>query len=183
MRKLGEIDVGGKRVVAAFVGWDGAAAPFEIHPTLEAGAYAAAEVDPPEFDERAEGRVLGLFSGGSLAYEALTILGADAEIHDLGEEEYTQGRPHPMVDLEVRKQMLREADADVHPARRRARPRLASRPRGRARAGAGEARRAGDRARVRDADDPQDARRQEATLREAGVIVAPTNAAAARAVA
>ena len=33
------------------------------------------------------------------------------------------------------------------------------------------------------AADPQDARRQEATLREAGVIVAPTNAAAARAVA
>ena len=29
-------------------------------------------------------------------------------------------------------------------------------------------------------EDPQDARRQEATLRDAGVIVAPTNAAAAR---
>ena len=31
--------------------------------------------------------------------------------------------------------------------------------------------------------DPQDARHQEATLREVGVIVAPTNAAAARAAA
>ena len=183
VQKLGEIDVGGKRVVAAFVGWDGAAAPFEIHPTLEAGAFAAAESTPPAFDERAEGRVLGLFSGGSLAYEAITILGKDAEIHDLGEEEYTQGRPHPMVDLEVRKRMLREADADCilldvvlghgsHPDP------------------------AGELAPVLqeiDAqviahvcgtpDDPQDARRQEATLREAGVIVAPTNAAAARAVA
>jgi FdrA protein len=29
-------------------------------------------------------------------------------------------------------------------------------------------------------DDPQDARRQEQTLRDAGVLVAPTNAAAAR---
>jgi FdrA protein len=29
-------------------------------------------------------------------------------------------------------------------------------------------------------DDPQDASRQESTLREAGVVVAPTNAAAAR---
>ena len=127
--------------------------------------------------------MLGLFSGGSLAYEALTILGDDAEIYDLGEEEYTQGRPHPMVDLEVRKQMLREADAgcillDVvlghgsHPDP------------------------AGELAPVLEKldaqviahvcgtpDDPQDARRQEATLREAGVIVAPTNAAAARAVA
>jgi FdrA protein len=183
VRKLGEIDVGGKRVVAAFVGWDGAAAPFEIHPTLEAGAFAAAEATPPEFNERAEGRVLGLFSGGSLAYEALTILGSDAEIHDLGEEEYTQGRPHPMVDLEVRKRMLREADADcilldvVLGHGSHADP-------------------AGELAPVLkelDAqvvahvcgtpDDPQDARRQEATLREAGVIVAPTNAAAARVVA
>jgi FdrA protein len=183
VRTLGEIDVGGKRVVAAFVGWDGAEAPFEIHPTLEAGAYAAAEATPPRFDERTEGRVLGLFSGGSLAHEALTILGDHAEIHDLGEEEYTQGRPHPMVDLEVRKQMLKEADADcilldvvlghgAHPD-----------PAGElapvlakldatviAHVGGTE-------------NDPQDVRRQEAMLREAGVIVAPTNAAAARTVA
>jgi FdrA protein len=183
VQKLGDIDVGGKRVVAAFVGWDGEDGPFEIHSTLEAGAFAAAETAPPEFDERAQGRVLGLFSGGSLAYEAMTILGDQAEIFDLGEEEYTQGRPHPMVDLEVRKQMLREADADcilldvVLGHGSHADP-------------------AGELAPVLkelDAqviahvcgtpDDPQDARRQEATLREAGVIVAPTNAAAARVVA
>ena len=33
-------------------------------------------------------------------------------IFDLGEEEYTRGRPHPMVDLEVRLRMLDEAAAD-----------------------------------------------------------------------
>ena len=44
VQQLGEIDVGGKRVVAAFVGWDGGEAPFEIHPTLDAGAFAAAGV-------------------------------------------------------------------------------------------------------------------------------------------
>ena len=38
----------GKRVVAAFVGWDGGPAPFEIHPTLEAGALAAAGAAPPD---------------------------------------------------------------------------------------------------------------------------------------
>ena len=32
----------GKRVVAAFVGWEGGEAPFEIHDTLEAAARAAA---------------------------------------------------------------------------------------------------------------------------------------------
>jgi FdrA protein len=182
VRRLGEIDTGGTRVVAAFVGWDGAAAPFEVHPTLEAGAFAAAEAAPPEFAERAGGRVLGLFSGGSLAYEAITILGKEAEILDLGEEEYTQGRPHPMVDLEVRKQMLRETDAgcillDVvlghgahpDPAGELA-PVLAELD-------------ATVVAHVCGTEhDPQDARRQEATLREAGVIVAPTNAAAARTV-
>ena len=48
VQRLGEVDVGGKRVVAAFVGWDGGDAPFEIHPTLDAGAFAAAGVEPPE---------------------------------------------------------------------------------------------------------------------------------------
>ena len=47
VRQLGEIDLGGKRAVAAFVGWDGGEAPFEIHPTLDAGAFAAAEAAPP----------------------------------------------------------------------------------------------------------------------------------------
>ena len=47
-----------------------------------------------------DGELLGLFSGGSLAHEAETILGPRPPILDLGEEEYTQGRPHPMVDLE-----------------------------------------------------------------------------------
>ena len=42
VRALGDVDTGGKRVVAAFVGWDGGEAPFEVHPTLEAGAFAAA---------------------------------------------------------------------------------------------------------------------------------------------
>ena len=133
VRQLGEIDLGGKRAVAAFVGWDGGAAPFEIHPTLDAGAFAAAEAAPPGLAElesqlppRAGDRLLGLFSGGSLAHEAVTILqpalgaiggnagdggAAGHVVYDLGEEEYTQGRPHPMVDLEVRLGML-EAAAD-----------------------------------------------------------------------
>ncbi|MFZ2501466.1 MAG: hypothetical protein WAW88_02170, partial [Nocardioides sp.] len=75
--------------------------------------------------------VRGLYSGGTLCYEALTILGPvlgevwsntplDKRLHvpapagahtclDLGEEEYTQGRPHPMIDPEARLELLREA--------------------------------------------------------------------------
>ncbi|HWK26705.1 MAG TPA: hypothetical protein VNS09_09085 [Solirubrobacter sp.] len=197
VEQLANVDVGGKRVVAAFVGWDGGEGPFEIHPTLDAGAFAAANAPAPDEDvdvPRTGGRLLGLYSGGSLAHEAVTILeprlggiggnaghgGGPHEIFDLGEEEYTQGRPHPMVDLEVRLDMLRAADAgcvllDVvighgsHPD-----PASLLAPV------------------IADLQmpviahvcgtvaDPQDAPRQERTLREAGAIVAPTNAAAAR---
>ena len=182
---LGDVDAGGKRVVAAFVGWDGGEAPFEVHPTLEAGAYAAAGGEPPVDDAespRGDGEVLGLFSGGSLAHEAMTILGPGHRILDLGEEEYTQGRPHPMVDLELRRRMLREEGPSAgcvlldvvlgHGSH--------ADPAGELAETLAElacpviAHVCGTK------DDPQDAERQEATLREAGVHVAATNAAAAR---
>jgi FdrA protein len=78
--------------------------------------------------------VRGLFSGGTLCYESLVLLGrtigevrsntpidparglpAPAGSHqclDLGEEEYTRGRPHPMIDPEARLELLREHGAD-----------------------------------------------------------------------
>jgi len=74
--------------------------------------------------------VRGLFSGGTLCYESLVILSrllgpvwsntpldkayrvpAPAGSHvclDLGEEEYTKGRPHPMIAPEARVELLRE---------------------------------------------------------------------------
>jgi FdrA protein len=73
--------------------------------------------------------VRGLFSGGTLCYESLVILSehlgpvysntpldpdrglpAPAGAHtclDLGEEEYTKGRPHPMIDPQARIELLR----------------------------------------------------------------------------
>jgi FdrA protein len=169
------------------VGWQHGEAPFEVHATLESGAFAAAQTEPPdEADEvpHVDGELLGLFSGGSLAYEAETILGPGRRILDLGAEEYTQGRPHPMVDPAYRLALLRDEGSragavllDVvlgHGAH--ADP-----------AGAlGEvlAELAADRPVIAHVcgtpEDPQDARRQERTLRDAGVTVAPTNAAAAR---
>jgi FdrA protein len=186
VRALGDVDVRGKRVVAAFVGWDGGAAPFDVYPTLEAGACAAAEA-PPSREEEPEldggGELLGLFSGGSLAYEAQTILGPGHRILDLGEAEYTQGRPHPMVDLELRRRMLQTEGpkagcvlldvvlghgAHPDPAGELAETLAALTCPVIAHVCGTDA-------------DPQDASRQEATLRAAGVHVAPTNAAAARA--
>ena len=75
--------------------------------------------------------VRGLFSGGTLCYESLVILSnllgpvwsntpLDKQLHvpapagshvclDLGEEEYTKGRPHPMIDPEARIEFIRQA--------------------------------------------------------------------------
>jgi FdrA protein len=78
--------------------------------------------------------VRGLFSGGTLCYESLVVLNrvlgpvysntpldqahglpAPSGSHvclDLGEEEFTKGRPHPMIDPAARIEQLREHGAD-----------------------------------------------------------------------
>lgn len=78
--------------------------------------------------------IRGLYSGGTLCYEAQVILSSRVDrvysnapldhrstlpappgshqILDLGEEEYTKGRPHPMIDAEARVDILREQGAD-----------------------------------------------------------------------
>jgi FdrA protein len=91
---------------------------------------AAAAADLPG----ARTLVRGLFSGGTLCYESLVVLAdvlgpvysntplekdlglpAPDGAHvclDLGEEEYTKGRPHPMIDPAARIELLREVGAD-----------------------------------------------------------------------
>ena len=56
-------------------------------------------------------RILGLYSGGTLAQEAQLILesAGHAEVVDLGADEYTVNRPHPMLDSRLRVQRMREA--------------------------------------------------------------------------
>jgi len=80
--------------------------------------------------------VRGLYSGGTLAYEAMLILGdilgpiysnapidaayrlekghfpAENVILDLGTEEYTSGVPHPMIDGRIRNEFIAAAGAD-----------------------------------------------------------------------
>jgi FdrA protein len=145
--------------------------------------------------------VLGLFSGGSLAHEACVVLepllgavatepdAVDGDGHvvlDLGTERYTQGRPHPMVDLGIRLELLEAAAGDGrtacvlldvvcgHGAHADPAAELAPAVASAAEGAAVVARVCGT------AADPQDAGRQAATLREAGAVVAPSNAAAAR---
>lgn len=78
--------------------------------------------------------VRGLFSGGTLCYESLVVLAdvlgpvysntpIDKDLSlpapdgahvclDLGEEEFTKGRPHPMIDPQARVALLREHGGD-----------------------------------------------------------------------
>jgi FdrA protein len=194
----------GVRAVAALVGWQGELPGWEVHGTLEAAALAAAGAravpDVQEIEAR-PGRVLGLYCGGSLAHEACVVLepllgsvatepeaveGDGHVVLDLGTERYTQGHPHPMVDLHTRLELLEAAAGDGHTAcvlldvvcGHGAHADPASELAGavtRAAAGAAVV------ARVCGTDaDPQDARGQAAVLREAGAVVAPSNAAAAR---
>jgi FdrA protein len=101
----------------------GGAAPDLVQGLAEDVAGVITGLDP------ARRKVIGLYSGGTLCYEALTIatdhLGpihsnvpldksltvaaAAADSHlflDLGEEEYTVGRPHPMIDPQARIEFL-----------------------------------------------------------------------------
>jgi FdrA protein len=204
VRSLAEAVPPGRRVVASFVGWDGGDAPFEVHDTLEAGAMAALGAAAPPVDDlrervlarrdrRAGKRVVGLYSGGTLAEEAAMILrrelgdrdGAQVVL-DLGDEEYTQGRPHPMISLDVRLAMIDDAigGGDVgcllldvvlgHGAHPDPAGELAETVQRAARSATVIVRVCGTDA------DPQDASRQVSRLSEAGALIAPSNAAAAR---
>ena len=175
-----------------------------------APGYDAAAIARSEAERFGPGRhaLRGLFCGGTLATEAHAVLAAAGiggvsgsaspdssarsgsnaphRVIDLGADEFTVGRPHPMIDPALRTEKLREALAD---------PRVAvvlldvvlglgahpepARPVCGAVYDAG-----GDRPAVvasvcGTGDDPQDHARQDAMLRDAGVVVAPSNADAA----
>ncbi|MEA2199357.1 MAG: FdrA protein [Solirubrobacteraceae bacterium] len=131
----------GKPVVVAFLGLDGTPAPaagVTCAASLEAAAARAAELAgrtlpaPDDGAARpvARGAIRGLYSGGTLCAEAMTIVSAvvgrvmsniplraewrlagldDGDSHaffDFGADELTVGRPHPMIDPTLRLQRL-----------------------------------------------------------------------------
>jgi len=180
------------------------AAAEDAHGAPIGPASEAAPNSPPK-----PGRILGLYSGGTLGAEAqLILLGAGRtvasnaavpgamalaqaadgaeRIIDLGADEFTRGRPHPMIDPGMRTDKLRAALADARlavilldvvigfgahadPAGEVAATldgAPANRPHVVASVTGTEA-------------DPQVRSRQIATLQAAGILVAPSNAGAA----
>ena len=142
----------------------------------------------------------GIFAGGTLAVEARLLLdallgpdGAPYRITDFGVDEFTRGRPHPMLDGSLRREAIVRAAGD---------PRIAvilfdvvlgygahpdpAGDLGPALAAARETARAAGRGLALVASvcgtegDPQGRSAQVAALRAAGVLVMPSNAQAAR---
>jgi FdrA protein len=141
---------------------------------------------------RGQRAIQGLFSGGTLCAEAAVIVPGHPFL-DLGDDRFTVGRPHPMIDFRLRNEYLQTAADDPatavvlidvvlgygsHPDP--AGELIPAIEHARARAG-----RAGRPFIVVGSvcgtpADPQDLMRQEARLEAAGVLLAPSNAAAAR---
>lgn len=154
-------------------------------------------------------RLLGLYTGGTLAHEAELLLGpllgeiafnppaasaaAGHRILDLGDDRYTVGRPHPMIDPQTRAERLRAAGADPvvgvilvdlvlgkgsHPDP--AGPLVGAWQEARREAAASGRPLVAVASVVGTAGDPQRLDRQVARLEEAGIAVLPSNAEAAR---
>ena len=208
-----------KPVVVNFLGWAGAPG-FASAVTFEdaalnavnlarggsAGGLARGRDEQPPASETVrfaagQREIRGLFCGGSLAGEAKLVLArafgngsaGPVTVIDLGDDEYTVGRPHPMIDPRLRNQHIVDAARDpgvavllldvvlgynAHPD-----------PAGALVPALEEARREAERGGRELAvvasicgtpNDPQDLRRQYATLQAAGVSLAPSNAGAAR---
>ena len=146
--------------------------------------------------------IRGLFSGGTLCQEAALILGSTAArngdgaghtVIDLGDDEFTVGRPHPMIDFRLRNERILEAARDpatavilldvvlgygAHPDPAAALlPAIKNGVKAATKARRGLAFVASV---CGTASDPQGLSKQEEILREAGVLLASSNAQAAR---
>jgi succinyl-CoA synthetase alpha subunit len=168
-----------------------------------AEAAALATGQPPLLEAEArpiasseQRHVRGLFCGGTLAQEARAVLG-EAVPHlviDFGDDQYTRGRAHPMIDPTLRNQAIVQAGDDPRVAAilldvilglgAHADPAGATLPAIRAALAAASAdgREPAVVAHVVGTDqDPQGLTREESALRSAGVQVCGSNYAAARA--
>ena len=105
-----------KKSVVCFLGLDKPG----MAPTLLAAAEMAAgtRLERENFPgtQKTNGRVHGLYCGGTLCTEAeLVFKRRGLQGHrfiDLGDDRYTRGRPHPMIDPEIRNAHVAAAAAD-----------------------------------------------------------------------
>ena len=199
---------------ASLVALDRGEAYQPVRYTDPAGADAMAKAEAERLDP-GQTRCRGLYSGGTLCYEALLILQEEiGPVHsnlakdsryqlpdversledtliDMGDDYFTDGMPHPMIDVRLRSERIRREAQDPETAVILLDCVLGygchEDPAGALVAAIEEARRAAEGRHIsfvasvcgteRDAQIRGD---QEAKLRQAGVVVMPSNAQAAR---
>jgi len=126
-RVLAEAANSGKRVVACVLGaHQSAAHGVEVAANLYQAARLAASAEASWEGMTSQAiahprvhagqrRVRGLFCGGTLAEEAEIALRAGAvehEVIDFGDDRFTRGRAHPMIDPSLRNQAIVDSGAD-----------------------------------------------------------------------
>src|SRR5215470_7141325 len=114
----------GKPAVACLLGYDGRIPKgLEVVATLEEAALSAVRLTGAEprgldrpFIARSGpgGAIVGLYAGGTLCEEARRLVGDTVHrFIDFGAEEYTRGRPHPIIDPSRRHSAILETAGDA----------------------------------------------------------------------
>jgi FdrA protein len=121
-RILDRAKASGKPCIVCFLGVDGDNRGHR--PVFAATLTEAAERSlgrnlartPPAGLKSAKGRVEGLYCGGTLCAEAELVFRrkwlSGHRFVDLGDDQYTRGRPHPMIEPEIRNDHVARALAD-----------------------------------------------------------------------
>lgn len=106
-----------KPLIACLLGEDDSDSPMLVRGTLEQAAIEIAQYfgktlslhgNCPQASSKLS-EIVGLYTGGTLAHEAEVLCkkaGVPHKILDLGDDEFTQGRPHPMISPELRAEWI-----------------------------------------------------------------------------
>ena len=112
---LARLSRSAKRSVVCFLGLDRPGLAACLRQAAEMATGRTVTAQPPKA-ENATGSVVGLYCGGTLCSEAEIIFGrlglSGHGFVDLGNDQYTRGRPHPMIDPELRNEHVARAMAD-----------------------------------------------------------------------
>ena len=105
-----------KPCIVCFLGSGEAGLARTLREAAELAAGRKIAFKPEKKLPRVKGRVQGLYCGGTLCAEAdLLLAKTRRRLVDLGDDRYTRGRPHPMIEPELRNEHVAAAlaDADV----------------------------------------------------------------------
>ncbi|HJV11122.1 MAG TPA: acyl-CoA synthetase FdrA [Burkholderiales bacterium] len=112
---LARLSRSAKGSVVCFLGFDRPGLAASLREAAEMATGRTVSAEPPKLD-KVKGRVVGLYCGGTLCSEAEIIFGrlglSGHRFVDLGNDQYTRGRPHPMIDPELRNEHVARAMAD-----------------------------------------------------------------------